>query len=317
MRSCLLPLLLVLLVPAVARADDPVYTPPRFDCGATCTQLLTVSTDGGGQGTVTAPIQGEISCPVKCSATYELNGWTTIEAHPGNLASFAGWGGACAGVAAANCTVTMSEAKSVVAHFTLIRRYAIVAGGIGAVEGAGHCEGTCGPLGADDGTVLHLTATPKAGWYFEGWGGPCSGTQPTCDVRIDRENMVILAHFKPLPGTTEIVPFRVTISATKVARQRDVFAAGLPVIVRCSFECTTNSVQLRLSARTAKRLRLPQVLAKVGAYHQPYERGVVFKLPGSTQRKLRGHTVKATLVTSAFAVIGERQVAKRAITLQA
>lgn len=44
------------------------------------------------------------------------------------------------------------------------------------------------------GTRVTLTATPAAGSTFTGWGGECSGTSPTCVVRMSRSRDV-MAHF--------------------------------------------------------------------------------------------------------------------------
>ena len=44
------------------------------------------------------------------------------------------------------------------------------------------------------GTRVTLTATAAAGSTFTGWGGECSGTAPTCVVRMDRSRDV-MAHF--------------------------------------------------------------------------------------------------------------------------
>jgi hypothetical protein len=44
------------------------------------------------------------------------------------------------------------------------------------------------------GTRVTLTATPAPGSVFMGWSGECSGTAPTCVVRMDRSRDVMV-HF--------------------------------------------------------------------------------------------------------------------------
>lgn len=45
------------------------------------------------------------------------------------------------------------------------------------------------------GTVVTLTATPDPGSPWVGWGGACSGTQPTCTVTMNA-NLSVVANFK-------------------------------------------------------------------------------------------------------------------------
>lgn len=54
-------------------------------------------------------------------------------------------------------------------------------------------SGACGATYAA-GARVTLTATPAAGSTFAGWDGECSGTSPTCVVRMSRSRDV-MAHF--------------------------------------------------------------------------------------------------------------------------
>jgi hypothetical protein len=54
-------------------------------------------------------------------------------------------------------------------------------------------SGACGAT-YPAGTRVTLTATPAAGSTFTGWGGECSGSAPTCVVRMNGSRDV-MAHF--------------------------------------------------------------------------------------------------------------------------
>jgi uncharacterized repeat protein (TIGR02543 family) len=78
--------------------------------------LLTVSKTGNGSGTVTSTPAG-INCGVDCSESYTYNTLVTLNPLAASGSTFTGWSGACLGIGA--CQVTMSEARSVTARFTL------------------------------------------------------------------------------------------------------------------------------------------------------------------------------------------------------
>lgn len=83
---------------------QPSFTPAA--------QTLTVARIGSG--TVTSSPAG-INCGNTCSASFPFGTTVTLTAAAGPGSWFTGWDGACAGTG--NCTVTMSEARSVSARF--------------------------------------------------------------------------------------------------------------------------------------------------------------------------------------------------------
>jgi hypothetical protein len=77
-------------------------------------QTLTVSKTGTGSGTVTSTPLG-IDCGATCSFDFAENTPVTLTTAPAAGSVFSGWSGACTGLG--DCSVTMSEAKSVNASF--------------------------------------------------------------------------------------------------------------------------------------------------------------------------------------------------------
>jgi uncharacterized repeat protein (TIGR02543 family) len=62
--------------------------------------------------------------------------------------------------------------------------------GTGSVSGGGITCGTACSANVVSGTSVTLTATPDAGSTFSTWGGACSGTSPTCTVKMDGSKTV-------------------------------------------------------------------------------------------------------------------------------
>jgi hypothetical protein len=75
--------------------------------------LLTVTTDGSGEGTVTDDV-GWVTCGGDCVASLD-GGDVTLEATPDEGSVFVGWSGACSGTG--SCTVAVGEDKTVTATF--------------------------------------------------------------------------------------------------------------------------------------------------------------------------------------------------------
>jgi hypothetical protein len=135
---------------------------------------LTVAKSGTGAGAVTG---GAIDCGATCNATLNYGATVTLSVTPDAGSTFAGWSGACSGTD--TCTVTMTQARSVSAGFTLQTPLLTVTKpgtGAGTVAGSGI---DCGPdctANYNYGTSVTLSATPDVGSTFTSWGGACSGS---------------------------------------------------------------------------------------------------------------------------------------------
>lgn len=82
-------------------------------------RTLTVTKDGTGSGLVTSNPVG-INCGDDCTQDYDNGTLVTVSANPAAGSTFAGFsGGGCSGTGT-NCQVTMNQAQSVTATFTLI-----------------------------------------------------------------------------------------------------------------------------------------------------------------------------------------------------
>ncbi|RUO45167.1 DUF1566 domain-containing protein [Idiomarina aquatica] len=112
-------------------------------------------------------------------------------------------------VAGTAATVSFSSGETVMRRATanyatrLVRQGPVTANllrisvdgtGAGAIEvGDLSCTGEC-HANLSDGEHVTLTAKPAPGTVFDGWGGSCSGSAPTCEVRAD-ERVNVTAQF--------------------------------------------------------------------------------------------------------------------------
>ncbi|HCE66258.1 MAG TPA: hypothetical protein DER40_01670, partial [Geobacter sp.] len=159
---------------------------------------LTVNPSGNGSGTITCP--GLTTGTLPASMVYPYS--TTpiaITAKPDTGSSFTGWsGGGCSGTG--SCNVTIDQAKSVTASFTLntYPLYVLKLGeGSGSVTGSGiSCSGALCSGTYSYNTQVTLAATAETGHTFAGWsGGGCSGTG-ACTTTI-RNLTKVSARFEP------------------------------------------------------------------------------------------------------------------------
>jgi hypothetical protein len=184
-----------------AQYDD--YVPDDAPAGARLTYdvvaPITVTKTGPGSGAVRSS-PGGIDCGSSCSANFVLASSVTLQAFPDSATSdFAGWGGACSGTELA-CTLTVDDAKSVTAQFTLgSQRLVVGHSGRGSVRSSpkgiscgSKCRGTF-----RRGSVVKLAAIPLPGARFVRWGG-CSSRGATCSVSMTTDRTV-QARFKQYP----------------------------------------------------------------------------------------------------------------------
>ena len=155
-----------------------------------------------GNGSVSSNPSGiSLSAAGSDTGTFDALDTVVLTATPASGWELNAWSGACSGTS--GCSVTMSEARSVTATFTQIQRNLDVTvvgnGSVGSnPAGITSCEDTSGTCDADfnEDTQVTLTATPDAGWQFDGWTGDCSGSS-TCVVTMS-EARSVTAIFDPV-----------------------------------------------------------------------------------------------------------------------
>ena len=164
---------------ANARSVNAIFMLKRF--------TLTVTRTGTGNGTVTSSPAG-INCGTACASDFVINTTVTLTAAPGADSIFTGWTG-CDSVSGATCVVTMANARSVNAVFTL-NTFTLTA----TKSGTGNGTVTSSPAGINCGaacasdfvirTTVTLTAAPGANSLFSGWTGCDSVSGATCTVTM-------------------------------------------------------------------------------------------------------------------------------------
>jgi mono/diheme cytochrome c family protein len=193
---------------------------------------LTVSKAGTGAGTVTSSVGG-IDCGSMCAAPYGEGSLVTLTASPAAGSAFTGWsGGVCTGIAP--CNVTMSQARSVTATFTLgshpftVSKAGTGTGSVSSSPAGIDCGATC--LGNfNTGVGVTLTASPVAGSTFAGWSGSgCTGTG-TCQLTADAAKSVT-ATFNVSAGTNALTVVRSGTGTGTVTSS--------PVGIDCGLTCT-------------------------------------------------------------------------------
>jgi sugar lactone lactonase YvrE len=165
-----------------------------------------------GSGTITSDPAG-IDCGSTCSADFASGTTVTLTATSADGFRFDGWGGTCSGTEP--CLVTMDVAQTVTATFTDSN---IPSSFNLSVSKVGNGEIVSTPAGIDcgavcsasftSGTTVTLTATPADGFRFDGWTGPCSGTEP-CVLTMDSAKEVTATF------TDSTIPSSFTLNVSK------------------------------------------------------------------------------------------------------
>lgn len=148
---------------------------------------INVRKQGRGNGRVISDPPG-IDCGGACESGFAPGAMVTLTATPNGASYLEAWQGACTGTAP-TCTVTVDRVLQVTARFALSGIPLTV-----TREGAGRV--TSEPEGVDcgdrcrvefeSGARVTLTAEAAAGSAFAGWGGDCAGTEPACELLLDR-----------------------------------------------------------------------------------------------------------------------------------
>ncbi len=181
-----------------------------------------------GSGTVNSSPIG-LACSADCSHPFAEGTSTTLSAAPSEGWDFAGWSGACSGVAV--CNVTVAGATSVTANFTVSRRTLTVtktgSGTVTSLPAGINCGADCTESYAK-GTAVALVAMPGAGYQFAGWGGTaCTGTG-NCGLTMNAATTVN-ATFTPAAAGT---------FALNVAVQGSGSVSSTPAGIACGTDCS-------------------------------------------------------------------------------
>ena len=225
-----------------------------------------------------------------CSASVASGTSITLTATRASGAKFAGWGGSCSGTAA-TCTVSMTQARAVSATFTgggTPGTLTITVGGKGTVSTT---AGACQAVGPSKTCIQHfkagtsavLTARPAAGQSFLGWSSACSGTKPTCTVKLTAA-VTVTANFSAKAGPPPQKAALAPIGSPTVRRT----ASGYLVTIR--FSTTVGGVA------TVRGVRAGRTAAKVALRVAPGRARIgpfPVTLPGfyDFQLRLAGHTL--------------------------
>jgi uncharacterized repeat protein (TIGR02543 family) len=171
---------------------------------------LDVVLGGTGTGTVTGVgIDCHAQPNADCNGTYNYGALVTLTATPAAGSAFAGWSGAsCTGTG--TCEVTMTQARTVTAQFTLnTYLLSVTPSGTGAGTVTSNiagidCGSDCGEV-YGHGTAVTLTAAPATGSVFSGWTGCTTTSGATCNVTMNATKSVTATFTITTPTLTATI----------------------------------------------------------------------------------------------------------------
>ncbi|MFT6733319.1 MAG: hypothetical protein ACJAS9_001504 [Polaribacter sp.] len=194
-------------------------------------ETFTLTLSKTGNGTISSDPSG-LDCGNSCNADFALNTSVTLTAVASSGYVFDRWTGACSG--SNDCSVSMNANKSVNAVFNEESSYqdytlSVVVNGSGNVNSSPsgiNCGSDCSELYPEN-SQIDLTASPNAGWMFNGWSGSCSG-QSSCTVTMNANKTVT---------ATYIVETEITHLLT-VNLSGDGSVTSNPVGINCGSDCS-------------------------------------------------------------------------------
>jgi cellulose 1,4-beta-cellobiosidase len=258
-----------------------------------------------GYGTVTSSPAG-IDCAPTCSASFLAPTQVTLTATPStDWIPFVAWTGACAGITAPTCVVSMTQAQTVGTYWGSLYTLTVskAGAGSGAVRsstGGIDCGTTCSAAYGLY-TAVTLTAMAAEGSSFAGWSGACSGAQPTCTVSMTAAREVT-ATFQP--GTW--YPLGVVVSESGICNLPPGCLPGNPCVALCYGGNTVTSSPAGIScgnggACSAAYASGTSVVLTATPYDaQNFFAGWVGACGGSTARTCTVPMTQARSVTARF-----------------
>ena len=139
--------------------------------------------------------------PNPTNGTYDDGTSVVLTATPNAGYQFDGWSGDAGGTST-TASVVMFADRTVTATFSLIQRTLTVNATNGSVTtNPNPTNGTY-----NDGAVVALTATPDAGYQFDGWSGDASGTTNPLNITMDAD--------KTVTATFSLIQRTLTVNAT-------------------------------------------------------------------------------------------------------
>jgi hypothetical protein len=153
---------------------------------------LTLAATGVGASVQVSPPGRLLNCK-NGACTYAYPSGTVVSLNAtSNVsgATFARWLGGCGG-GAATCSLPIVGRRAVTARFTPIRIYADEPTGQGSVTPSPPGP-PCGPncWTYPYGSVVTLTASPAAGWFFRRWYGVCANVAgPSCRMKANSNRL--------------------------------------------------------------------------------------------------------------------------------